>query len=218
MARDSFGCPTITSKPGLGPMVWSNSNQDRAMAGVSHYWPTHGTRRYADRGEFWDAWDIAADYGDHELPISWQPEEDLFESGPSVHALRWRGQCGKAPQLSVRLQADSPWLELIITAQWRQLHELLRCDLPLNQAGHFGVLTHQVESKNAAAGPNQREQARWEATAISWLWGGTREAGLAVLLDGPQGVSGSPKGLECPYCGAPPGPIQAPTRGGIACV
>ena len=175
-------------------------------------------KRYADRGEFWDAWDIAADYGDHELPISWQPEEDLFESGPLCTQLCWRGQCGQSPlQLSVRLQADSPWLELIITAQWRQLHELLRCDLPLNQAGHFWCADTPGGVQERSSRPRtQREQARWEATAISWLWGGTHEAGLAVLLDGPQGVSGSPKGLGVSLLRGPTWPDPGADQVGIA--
>ena len=95
-------------------------------------------KRYADRGEFWDAWDIAADYSDHHLPMAWEPEEETVEAGPLCTQLRWRGQCGQSPvQLSVRLQADTPWLELIVTAQWRQLHELWRCEVPLSQIGAF---------------------------------------------------------------------------------
>ena len=35
-----------------------------------------------------------------------------------------------------------------------------------------------------------REASRWEAAAISWICAGQGATALAVLLDGPQGVSG----------------------------
>ena len=133
--------------------------------------------------------------------MRWEPEEELLESGPLCTQLRWRGHCGQSPlQLSVRLQADSPWLELIITAQWRQLHELLRCEWALSQPGHFWSADTPGGVQERSSAPRTiREQARWEATAISWLWGGTNQAGLAVLLDGPQGVSGNSQGQGCRY-------------------
>ena len=171
--------------------------------------------RYGDRGEFWDAWDIASDYTGHALPMRWEAEEEQLESGPLCTQLRWRGHCGQSPlQLSVRLQAGSPWLELIITAQWRQLHELLRCEWALNQPGHFWSADTPGGVQERSSRPRTpREQARWEATAISWLWGGTNQAGLAVLLDGPQGVSGNNNGLGVSLLRGPTWPDPSADQG-----
>ncbi len=44
-------------------------------------------RRYGDRGEFWDAWDIASDYTGHALPMRWEADEEQLELGASVHAV-----------------------------------------------------------------------------------------------------------------------------------
>jgi len=172
-------------------------------------------RRYADRGEFWDAWDIAANYSDHALPMGWEPNAEILETGPLCTQLRWRGHCGQSPlQLTARLQADSPWLELIITAQWQQLHELLRCELPLQRTGPFWCADTPGGVQERSSAPlSQREQSRWEAAAISWLWGGTNQAGLAVLLDGPQGVSGNPEGLGVSLLRGPTWPDPGADQG-----
>mgnify|MGYP001107629224 CR=1 FL=1 len=50
--------------------------------------------RWADRGEFWDAWDIAADYREQPLPLEWQGTPELVEQGPLCCRLLWRGRCG----------------------------------------------------------------------------------------------------------------------------
>ena len=114
----------------------------------------------------------------------------------------------------MRLQAGRPWLELIITAQWRQLHELLRCEWALNHPGSFWCADTPGGVQERSSRPRTpREQARWEATAISWLWGGTNQAGLAVLLDGPQGVSGHNNGLGVSLLRGPTWPDPSADQG-----
>ena len=149
--------------------------------------------RWADRGEFWDAWDIAANYRDHPLPLHWQPGPELAEQGPLCTRLVWRGHCGRsALRLDVQLRAASPWLELSLQVDWCQRHELLRLELPLAQpAWRFAADTPAGVLERPAEPCNGREQARWEVPAISWLASQAVAGGLAVLLDGPQGVSGS---------------------------
>ena len=149
--------------------------------------------RWGDHGEFWDAWDLASDYRDKPLPLAWQPGPELAEQGPLCTRLVWRGDCGRSRlRLDVQLRAGSPWLELCLQVDWRQCHELLRLELPLAQSAcriaadaPAGVLERPAEPTNG------REQARWEVPAISWVASqASAGGGLAVLLDGPQGVSG----------------------------
>jgi len=150
-------------------------------------------RRWADRGEFWDAWDIAANYRDQPLPLHWQPGPDLAEQGPLCTRLVWRGRCGSSPlRLDVQLRAASPCLELSLQVDWRQRHELLRLELPLAQpAWRYAADTPAGVLERPAEPRNGREQARWEVPAISWVASQAAAGGLAVLLDGPQGVSGA---------------------------
>ena len=195
-------------------------------AGLEQLWDAHGRpylasaarlRRYRDAGEFWDAWDLAADYRDHERPIRWQPGPHWHEQGPLCSQLSWRGQLGdSALRLDGRLLAGSPWFELVLSIDWRQCHELLRFELPLAQpARRWAADTSGGVLERPAAPANERERSRWELPAISWL---ASEAaapggGLGVLLDGPQGVSASPEQLGVSLLRAPTWPDPAADNG-----
>ena len=65
-------------------------------------------QRWADRGEFWDAWDLAADHRQHPLPWEWHGPAALISTGPLAVQLRWRGRVGASP---VRLVAEMPALQ-----------------------------------------------------------------------------------------------------------
>jgi alpha-mannosidase len=171
--------------------------------------------RYADRGEFWDAWDLAADYRDHPLPWQWQGEPRWQEHGPLCASFSWRGVCGaSAVRLQGRLLAGSPWLELILSVDWRQRHELLRLELPLGQpAERWAADTSGGVLERPATALLPRERARWEVAAISWLASCSATGGLAVLLDGPQGVSAQADRLGVSLLRAPTWPDPGADNG-----
>ena len=169
--------------------------------------------RWRDHGEFWDAWDLAADYRSHPLPLEWQGMPQLAEQGPLCTRLVWRGRCGRsALRLDVQLRAASPWLELTLQVDWRQRHELLRLEIPLAiPAERIAADTSGGVIERPGLARNAREQARWEVPAISWL--GTAGPGLAVLLDGPQGVSGNRDRLGVSLLRAPTWPDPGADNG-----
>ena len=196
-------------------------------AGVEQLWGIDGLAqlaaplqwcRWADRGEFWDAWDLAANYRSQPLPLRWDGPPELAETGPLCGRLVWRGLCGCSPlRLDVVLRAASPYLELTLAVDWRQVHELLRLELPLAQPAlrlaadtSGGVIERPAEAVTA------RERSRWEVPVISWLAAEAAGSGLAVLLDGPQGVSGTPQRLGVSLLRAPtwpdPGADNGPQR------
>ncbi len=167
--------------------------------------------RWRDQGEFWDAWDIAADHRNHPLEWSWKPEAAIHAEGPLCVELVWRGRCGDSPlRLSLRLLAGSPALELTLSVQWRQRHELLQLEIPLAAPQprwaadcSGGVLERPAQARTP------REQSRWEVTALSWIAGPE----LAVLLDGPQGVSAGPERLTVSLLRAPTWPDPGADNG-----
>ena len=177
-------------------------------AGVERLWDGQGRqllagplewRRWRDQGEFWDAWDLAADYRDHPLAWSWSGAPQWRERGPLCASFVWRGRCGNSPvRLEGRLLAGCPWLELVLQVRWQQRHELLRLEVPLAQpACRWAADTSGGVIERPAIARNPREQARWEVPAISWL-ASVSPGGLgdvALLLDGPQGVSGQAERL-----------------------
>ena len=155
--------------------------------------------RWRDRGEFWDAWDLAADYRQHPLDWRWHGVPQWLETGPLCARFVWRGRCGESPvRLDGRLLAGSPWLELVLSTQWQQRHELLRLEIPLAApACRWAADTSGGVIERPATACTARERARWEVSAISWMAsvGPDSGDGLAVLLDGPQGVSATADSL-----------------------
>ena len=176
--------------------------------------------RFGDHGEFWDAWDLAADYREHPLPWIWEGPMEWLEEGPLCCRMVWRGRCGQSPvRLEGRLLAGSPWFELVWRIAWQQRHELLRLRVPLaGRACRWAADTPGGVIERPAEPRTPREQARWEVAAVSWLASvqGGAGGGLALLLDGPQGVSARPDALEVSLLRGPtwpdPGADNGPQR------
>jgi len=216
--------------PELGPGHWRLGNglvtAVVGPAGVEQLLDRHGAaqlaaplawRRYTDRGEFWDAWDLAP--ADRRSPLSWQWDggPEWIEAGSLCGRFRLRGRCGgSAVRLEGRLLAGQPWLELVLSLDWRQRHELLRLEVPLASPAvrwaadtPAGVLERPAEPRTA------REQARWEVAALAWLAsvGPAGGGGLAVLLDGPQGVDATAERLGVSLLRAPTWPDPGADNG-----
>jgi alpha-mannosidase len=173
--------------------------------------------RWRDRGEFWDAWDLAADYREHPLAWTWEGVPQWLETGPLCARFVWRGRCGESPvRVDGRLLAGSPWLELVLGTQWRQRHELLRLEIPLaDPACRWAADTAGGVIERPATARTARERARWEVSAVSWMAavGPGRGDGLAVLLDGPQGVSATAERLGVSLLRAPTWPDPGADNG-----
>ena len=152
-------------------------------------------RRYRDRGEFWDAWDLAADYRDHPLPLQSLGPPCLQDSGALMVSLVQRFQVGVSElRLDLRFRADCPWIELIASIDWRQRHELLRLELPLaRNAVRWAADTSGGVIERPGRALTGRERERWEVPVISWVasQAAAPGGGLALLLDGPQGADAS---------------------------
>ena len=119
-------------------------------------------------------------------------------------------------RLDLRLKADTPWLELICSIDWCQTHELLRLDLPLaTPAVRIGADTSGGVIERPAEPMTAREQARWEVPVISWFASQSLApgGGLAVLLDGPQGVDWSSTRLGVSLLRGPTWPDPSADQG-----
>ncbi|MEB3321519.1 MAG: glycoside hydrolase family 38 C-terminal domain-containing protein, partial [Synechococcaceae cyanobacterium] len=200
--------PCAETGPDSGGASWRLTNGRLAVRigwrGIEQLWDGEGRAqlaaplrwcRWRDRGEYWDAWDLAADHRRHPLPWYWEGDPLWLERGPLCARFLWRGRCGTSPtRLEGRLLAGSPWLELTLSLDWQQRHELLRLEIPLRQpACRWAADTPAGVIERPTVAITAREQARWEVPTISWLasvTGGAAGGGLAVLLDGPQGVCG----------------------------
>ena len=171
----------------------------RDDAGCNHLAGPLRLSRYCDRGEFWDAWDLASDYQKHPLPMPEHWQVELQERGPLVACVTLRGSFGSSDlRLDVRLCADSPLVELRFSVHWRQSHEVLRLECPLqSRAVRWASDTSGGVIERPAVPFTSMERARWEVPVISWMASVPRApgGGLALLLDGPQGADAGPDHL-----------------------
>ncbi|AII42302.1 hypothetical protein KR100_02660 [Synechococcus sp. KORDI-100] len=173
--------------------------------------------RFADRGEFWDAWDLAEDYREHPLPVECSSGLEFLETGPLLTHAVLRYRIGlSALRLDLRLRADCPWLEVICSVEWQQRHELLRLELSLaRSAVRFAADTSGGVLERPAKAETDRERSRWEVPVISWLasQSGAPGGGLALLLDGPQGVDGTPERMGVSLLRGPTWPDPGADQG-----
>ncbi len=174
-------------------------------------------KRYQDHGEFWDAWDLATDYLQHPLPLPQRWQVEMLEHGPLLARMVLR-VCfdDSTARMDLILRADTPWLELQLTIDWRQTHELLRLVCPLaDSAVRWAADTSGGVLERPAIAKTPGEQARWELPVISWV---ASEAlapggGLGLLLDGPQGADAGPNHLGVSLLRGPTWPDPSADHG-----
>ena len=191
--------------------IWDRDGTPQLAAPV-------GLKRFRDQGEFWDAWDLAADYREHALPLVWESASfALVEEGPLVARAVLKARAGVSRiRLDLQLRADCPWLELTCSVEWRQTHELLRLEVPLAQpAVRWASDTSGGVLERPAAALTPGETVRWEVPVISWCASEkvAPGGGLALLLDGPQGVDATPDRLGVSLLRGPTWPDPAADRG-----
>ena len=146
--------------------------------------------RWQDRGEYWDAWDLAADHRQHPLGGVRLSQPELLEQNPCMVRLRWRGAFGQSHiSMMVCLAAGSPYLELRLSIKWRQTHELLSLDANMAEpVERWAADTSGGVIERPARPQTAREHSRWHCAVTSWMALLQQQGGLAVLLDGPQGI------------------------------
>lgn len=146
--------------------------------------------RWRDRGEYWDAWDLAPDHRQHPLGGIRLGQPELLEQNPCMVRLRWRGAFGQSRiSMMACLAAGSPYLDLRLSIHWRQAHELLSLEGELAQSVQRWVADTSGGVIERPARPRTaREHSRWHCAVVSWMALLQQKGGLAVLLDGPQGI------------------------------
>ena len=142
---------------------------------------------------------------------------EIVETGPLVARALVRARVGgSAIRFDCQLRADCPWLELTYSVVWSQVHELLRVEVPLAEpAVRWAADTSGGVLERPARVHTPGEQTRWEVPVISWFASETKApgGGLAVLLDGPQGVDVAPNRMGVSLLRGPAWPDPSADQG-----
>ena len=118
----------------------------------------------------------------------------LLESGPLRAAVRCAVRISSQSWLStiISLDAGSDQLQFDCEAEWRESHQLLRAEFPIDVLPHQGVASFEIQYGHAAR-PNHRntswDVARFEVCAQRWADLSEHGFGVSLLNDCKHGHS-----------------------------
>jgi alpha-mannosidase len=177
--------------------------------------PGNQLQAFQDKGQYWDAWNIAPDYENHLLDAPVLKSITWVEQGPVRLRLRVIKQLGDSTiQQDYMLDACAQYLTVETEVDWRACQVVLKASFPLNldadqvTAGiPFGAIARPLKSDD----PHQ--QAKWEIPAWQWADLSRDEQGLSLLTDYKHGVDAKPDQLRLTLLKAPLWPDPGADRG-----
>ncbi|MEM7630240.1 MAG: glycoside hydrolase family 38 C-terminal domain-containing protein [Planctomycetota bacterium] len=154
-----------------------------------------------DRPMMWDAWDIDR-YSEDK--VVWRQDSPVEIERVTEHELRAELRCsfavGEKSRVTrtVRLDADSPRVDLITEVDWHETHRLLRMLFPAavrtERVGYDVGIGHieRPAHRNTAW-----DRARFEVSAHRWMSAHEHGAGLAILNTGTYGCGAAANAEAC---------------------
>lgn len=170
---------------------------------------------FQDAGQYWDAWNIAPDYGSHPLPSPELKHGRWLERGPVRQRLRVVRQLGPSVfQQDYVLDCHTPYLQIETVADWQASQVLLKAAFPLqvwaDQATYeipFGAIARPTQSQDS------HQQAKWEVPALRWADLSDEQCGVSLLMDYKHGLDVKPDQLRLTLLKAPVWPDPKADRG-----
>ncbi|MEL6441636.1 MAG: alpha-mannosidase [Cyanobacteria bacterium J06621_8] len=178
--------------------------------------PGNKLQAFDDRGQYWDAWNIAPDYQQKPLvdaqleSIEWVE----VELGQGIRVVR------KLNSSSFRqdyiLNEHSPLLKIFNRVDWQETHVLVKVSFPLNLKSDrvtyeipCGTIERNTQPQTAA------EEAKWEVAALNWadLTDKQLNYGVSLLNDCKYGYDVKPDELRLSLLRAPLWPDPQSDRG-----
>jgi alpha-mannosidase len=170
---------------------------------------------FADKGQYWDAWNIDPNYAQHPLPPAQLQSIQFLENGP----LQWRVRVIRKFQDSefcqdYILHANSPMLKIATTVDWQETHVLVKAAFPLHVESD--ITTYEIPC-GAIKRPNRpqtpQEKAKWEVYALRWADLSNYEYGVSLLNDRKYGYDSQPNELRLTLLRSPQWPDPNADRG-----
>src|SRR5271166_46952 len=148
---------------------------------------------FVDKPEKWDAWNVDANFIEHDTDILQADEVKLIESSPPRAVIRVKHTWQNSSFIQdITLYAGMPRVDVNMQAEWHEKHILLKVAFPLNvrnDKATFEIPYGTVERPTTRNTP--AEQAQFEVPALRW-----------ADLSGTE--AGTPSGAPPLSPGAPP--------------
>jgi alpha-mannosidase len=179
--------------------------------------PGNQLQAFRDAGQYWDAWNLAPDYGEHPLPAPTLEAIAWVESGALRQRLRVIRRLGSSRiEQDYVLDAGSPLLQIETCVDWQESQVVLKAAFPLNLVAEtvacempFGVIQRSTRPQTEA------ERAKWEIPALQWadLSDPSAQYGVSLLNDCKYGYDAQPSQLRLTLLKAPHWPDPHSDRG-----
>lgn len=136
---------------------------------------------FVDKPKQWDAWNIDADYQNHELNTAQLEEVKLIESSPVRAVIRVMKKFQNSTfTQDITLYPHVPRVDVRMSADWHEQHVLLKVAFPIaakSDSATFEIPYGTIERPTTRNTP--AEQAKFEVPALRW----------GDLSDAKQGMS-----------------------------
>ena len=181
--------------------------------------PSNQLQLFRDQSGYWDAWDIATDYQENQLPspqltsIQWQ------ESGPIRQRLRTRYETKESTIIQdYILDKSAPFLKIKQHIHWNETHTLLKALFPFTISAPFATYEIPFGSIQRTTQPKtKREQAKWEVPALRWAnltqTKNNKTLGVSILTQAKHGFDNRPNHLRLTLLKSPTWPDSNADKG-----
>ncbi|MEC4804595.1 MAG: alpha-mannosidase [Jaaginema sp. PMC 1079.18] len=194
---------TIDAKTGEISSLFNKTASKQVLSA-----PGNQLQAFNDKGQYWDAWNIAPDYEQNPLPLAQLVSISWQERGKLRQSIRVVRQIGKSTfTQDYILDDDSPLLHIATTVDWQEKYVMVKAAFPLTvnapQATYeipCGAIQRPTNPQTPA------EKAKWEVCALQWADLSDAEYGVSLLNDCKYGYDCKPNQIRLTLLRSPQWP------------
>lgn len=176
---------------------------------------THITQAGVDTLRVEDAWNIDADYVNHETDLTMLDSIKVIEHGPLREVIRITRHWSKSKFVQdITLYAGLPRVDVVNDIDWHETHVLLKASFPLTASSSeatyeipYGTIERPTTRNNSI------EDAKFEVPALRWADLGDGKHGFSLINDSKYGYDAKGNILRLSLLRAPTYPDPTADRG-----
>ncbi|MGB2924304.1 MAG: alpha-mannosidase [Limnothrix sp.] len=196
----------INPETGDIKQIFDRQNNREILSGAGNQ-----LQAFEDKGQYWDAWDIAPDYEEKPLPatklisIQWQ-EKNKIRS-----AIRVKRKLNKSTfTQDYILESCSPILKIDTVADWQEEQVILKTAFPLTIKNAY--CDYEVPCGVITRNPSEQPE-KWEVPALRWADLSDGDFGVSLLNSSHHGYDTKPNQLRLTLLKSPLWPDPNADRG-----
>ena len=201
-----------TIEPSTGQIV---SLLEKSTSCETFKGPGNQLQVFQDKGQYWDAWNIAPDYAKHPLPAPVFQSIQWIETGNLRQRLQITYQLNQSTIRQIYiLDKGTPYLKVETHVDWQETQVLLKVNFPLSVSSDvatyeipFGAIARSTSPQTEA------EKAKWEVPALRWADLGNQSFGVSILTDCKHGFDAGPSHLRLTLLKSPIWPDPTADQG-----